>query len=169
MWWCDRRRSLALAGALGLAGCGLRPVYRIEREQPVAGQLAAIDVAPLYGPRGQYLRGYLLDELNPQGVDVPAEYQLEIVLRQEVNNLAIQLDNTPTRANLLLGAVFTLRRRSDGANLYDSAVRRVVSYNVRSDPFATLIAEQDAERRASRAVAKQIRTVLSLYFAEQPA
>ena len=50
--------------------------------------------------------------------------------------------------------------------LYDSATRRVVSYNVRTDPFATLIAEQDAERRASREVARQIRTILSLYFAE---
>ena len=44
-----------------------------------------------------------------------------------------------------------------------------MSYNVRGDPFATLIAEQDAERRAAREVARQIRTMLQLYFAEQAA
>ena len=91
------------------------------------------------------------------------------MLRQESNTLAIQLDNTATRVNLALGAAFTLTRRSDGAVLYDSAVRRVVSYNIRSDPFATLITEQDAERRAAREVARQIRTILSLYFANQAA
>ena len=46
--------------------------------------LAAIDVAQLYGRRGQYLRGYLLDELNPAGrARCPPDYQLDIVLRQE--------------------------------------------------------------------------------------
>lgn len=48
--------------------------------------------------------------------------------------------------------------------LYRSAVRRVASYNVISDPFATLIAEQDAERRAAVEVSRQIRTLLTIYF-----
>ena len=167
MSWCSGRGLALLALLLGaLAACNLRPIYRGEAAQAVVPDLAAIDVSQLYGRRGQYLRGYLLDELNPEGVTVAPEYQLDIVLRQETNTLAIQLDNTPTRANLALGAVFTLKRRSDGAVLYDSAVRRVVSFNIRGDPFATLITEQDAERRAAREVARQIRTVLSLYFAE---
>ena len=51
--------------------------------------------------------------------------------------------------------------------LYNSAIRRVVSYNVRTDPFSTLIAEQDAERRAAHELATQIRTMLSLYFADR--
>ena len=47
---------------------------------------------------------------------------------------------------------------------YRSAVRRVASYNVISDPFATLIAEQDAERRAAVEVSREIRTLLTLFF-----
>ncbi len=170
MSWSDARRRTILALALGLAaaGCNLKPIYRGQEGAVVVPDLAAIDVTQLYGRRGQYLRGYLLDEFNPQGITVPTAYQLDIVLREETNTLAIQLDNTPTRANLALGASFTLKRVSDGALLYDSAVRRVVSYNIRTDPFATLITEQDAERRASREVARQIRTILSLYFANPP-
>ena len=172
MSWSDARRLLVLLVPLALAACGLKPVYRAPalepEDQPVAAELAAIDVTELYGRRGQYLRSYLIEEFNPQGATIPAEYQLDIILRQESNTLAIQLDNTPTRANLALGAAFTLKRRKDGALLFDSAVRRVVSYNIRSDPFATLITEQDAERRAAREVARQIRTILSLYFANPP-
>jgi LPS-assembly lipoprotein len=169
MSWSEARRRTLLAGLLGLGACGLQPIYGREEARKVVPVLAAIDVTQLYGRRGQYLRSYLLDELNPQGVQVPPEYQLDITLRQESNSLAIQLDNTPTRANLALGAAYILRRRADGAVVFDSAVRRVVSYNVRSDPFATLITEQDAERRAAKEVARQIRTQLSLYFAKQAA
>ena len=169
MSWSDARRRTALLLLLAAAGCNLRPIYRDDEAKAVVPALAAIDVTQLYGRRGQYLRGYLLDEFNPGGAQIPPEYQLDIILRQESNTLAIQLDNTPTRANLALGAAFTLKRRSDGVVLYNSAVRRVVSYNIRSDPFATLITEQDAERRAAREIARQIRTILSLYFANRPA
>ncbi|MGD9507699.1 MAG: LPS assembly lipoprotein LptE [Geminicoccaceae bacterium] len=169
MSWSEARRHFLLTGLLGLGACGLQPIYGRSEARKVVPVLASIDVTQLYGRRGQYLRSYLLDELNPEGVRLSPEYQLDITLRQESNALAIQLDNTPTRANLALGAAFTLRRRADGAVVFDSAVRRVVSYNIRSDPFATLITEQDAERRAAKEVARQIRTQLSLYFAQQTA
>jgi LPS-assembly lipoprotein len=168
MSWSDPRVLASLLLTLALTACGLQPIYRGQEGAVVVPDLAAIEVSQLYGRRGQYLRGYLLDEFNPEGITVPPAYQLDIVLRQEQSTLAIQLDNTPTRANLALGAAFTLTRRSDGAVLYDSAVRRVVSYNIRSDPFATLVTEQDAERRAAREVARQIRTILGLYFANPP-
>jgi hypothetical protein len=48
--------------------------------------------------------------------------------------------------------------------LYRSAVRRVASYNVIGEPFATLIAEQDAERRAAVEVSREIRTLLTIFF-----
>ncbi len=48
--------------------------------------------------------------------------------------------------------------------LYRSAVRRVASYNVIREPFATLIAEQDAERRAAVEVSREIRTLLTIFF-----
>ena len=50
--------------------------------------------------------------------------------------------------------------------IYRSAVRRVASYNVQRDPFATLAAEQDAERRAAVEVSHQIRTLLALKMAD---
>jgi LPS-assembly lipoprotein len=153
--------------ALPLAGCGLRPVHAPAARAKVLPQLASIEVGELYGGRGQYFRNSLLDELNPDGLQVPGAYDLAVTLRQEDVALAIQLDDTATRYNLILGANFTLTRRSDGQPVFSSATRRVVSYNVRADPFATLVAEQDAERRAAREVARQIATILQLHFAGQ--
>jgi hypothetical protein len=67
-----------------------------------------------------------------------------------------------TRYDLSLAATFELKRKADGKTVYRSAVRRVSSYNVRDEPFATLVAERDAERRAAREVGRQIRTQLAL-------
>ncbi|MFO1075423.1 MAG: LPS assembly lipoprotein LptE [Geminicoccaceae bacterium] len=153
----------------GLAGCGLHPIYARSEQQKVMPALAAIAVGPDSGSRGAYFRNYMIDELNPDGLTVPPTFDLDVTLRQQDNSLAIQLDNSATRYNMILGASFTLKRRSDGEVVYSSATRRVVSYNVRSDPFATLVAEQDAQRRAAHEVARQIRTMLALYFSEHPA
>lgn len=152
---------------LALGGCNLRPIYAAPETNKVLPDLAAIEVNDLPGRRGQFLHDYLIDEFNPQGVSVAPAYGLAVQLTRQSSSLAIQLDNTATRVNLIMGASFTLSRKSDGAVLYDLAIRRVVSYNVRSDPFSTLIAEQDADRRAVRELAKQIRTVLSLYFSDR--
>lgn len=164
-----RRSLLALVALPGLAACGLRPIYARGEGQKVLPSLAAIEVAPQGGSSGAYFRNFLINELNPDGITVPTAYDLEVLLRQQSNALGIQLDNSATRYNLIVGASFTLKRRSDGQVVYSSATRRVVSYNVRSDPFATLVAEQDAERRAAHEVARQIRTQLALYFADQAA
>lgn len=160
-------RRLALTALLALGACNLRPIYGSPETSAVVPDLAAIEINELPGRRGQYLRNYLLDEFNPQGVVVPAAYRLGIVVTRQSNALAIQLDNTATRVNLILGASFTLTRMGDNSVVYNSAIRRVVSYNIVSDPFATLIAEQDADRRAAREVARRIRTILSLYFADR--
>ena len=77
----------------------------------------------------------------------------------------LQLDNQVTRYNLTLATAFQLRRRADRRPLYDGMVRRVASYNVRREPFATLIAEQDAERRAAREISQEIATQLAVLFA----
>jgi LPS-assembly lipoprotein len=167
----QRRRlgALLLAALPALAGCNLRPVYGPQARAELVPQLAAIGVADLGGSRGQHFRNYLIDELNPSGTVVAPRYDLAVQLLEEQTDLAIQLDDTATRRNLTLGAVFTLTRKSDAQVIYSSATRRVVSFNVNRDPFATMIAEQDAQRRAAREVARQIRTMLSLYFTEQQA
>ena len=58
----------------------------------------------------------------------------------------------------------TAEAEESPGTLYRSAVRRVSTYNVIREPFATLIAEQDAERRAAVEVSREIRTLLTIFF-----
>lgn len=162
----EPRRALVVAAAavLALAGCGFRPMYGGDDGAAVRTELEAIAVETPRDRLGQIMRNELLDVLRAADSRADPRYRLVVALRQSSDALAIQLDSTITRYNLRLDARFELRDRKDDALLYRNRVRRVASYNVRRAPYSTLIAEQDAERRAAVEVAKEISTLLSAYF-----
>jgi LPS-assembly lipoprotein len=161
-----RRRALALlAAAAGLAGCNLRPLHGGAVGAKVDRELASVDVLAPRSRLGQILREELSRELNPAGLSAEPDYDLHVRLERYKDALAIQLDDTTTRYNLTIFARYELRRRADRTVVLKSASRRVASYNVVRAPYATLVAEQDAERRALSELAKEIRTRLSVAFA----
>ncbi|MGF1476486.1 MAG: LPS assembly lipoprotein LptE [Geminicoccaceae bacterium] len=156
-----------LAAVLMLAACGFRPVYDTNRDAGIDAELRAVRVAPFPDRLGQILRNETIDQLNPEGTQGPAEYDLVIQLTRRITELAIQLDDVVTRQDLTLTARYELRDRSDGTTLLRSAATRVAGFNVGDDPFATLSSEQDAERRAAIQVSRDIRVSLSDFFARR--
>jgi LPS-assembly lipoprotein len=166
-----RRRALLLGLAAGLGACNFRPLYLAQAGDDVAvhSELAAIEIRGLEGRLGYLLRDALLDELNPTTADVPPRYVLDVRLSSRARAFGIQLDNTITRYNVALTARFQLREKAANEVLVASTVRRVASYNVSREPYADLIAAQDAERRAAQEVATDIRTLLAVQFARTPA
>lgn len=186
MSWSEplsRRSCLGLGAAAFLpaaaGSCGFRPLYGGAPGGEVAAELASIEVVTPDTRVGQLLKNRLLDDLNPSGMTVASRYRLTLELRRTETALAIQLDETITRFDLTLAAFFVLTSlEADGVSpasagadgdaasgpAYRSALRRVASYNVVSDPFATLMAEQDAERRAATELSRGIRTLLTLHF-----
>jgi LPS-assembly lipoprotein len=92
-----------------------------------------------------------------------------VQLYSRADALGIQLDATVTRYNLLLTAAFQLHAKDRNALVYASQVQRVASFNISREPYADLIASQEAERRAAQEVATDIRTLLAVQFARAPA
>lgn len=127
-------------------------------------QLAAIEVREARSRSVQTLRNALIDRLNPAGLRVTPDYRLDLALTRRRSSLAVQLDDTVTRYDMTITATATLVGLTDDQPLYRTAVARTASYNVLDEPFATLVAEQDAERRAAVEVASQLRALLALYF-----
>lgn len=165
-----RRRALALLALAGpaLAACNLRPLHGGAAGPETNRELAAIELDVPRSRMGQIVRNELMAELNPAGLSVPTRYRLRVRLDRQRDALAIQLDETVTRFNLTLLARFDLRRKVDDATLYQGAVRRVASYNVVRAPYATLVAEQDAERRAAVELSREIRARLAVQLAKTP-
>lgn len=162
----SRRLFLAGAGVLTLSGCGFRPLYG-DRQAfgPVADELASIDVGVIADRPGQLLRTYLIQQLNPDGRPVDPAYTLEVGLDEIITNLGIQRDDTATRSNLRIEAVYTLTSTADGQAVYLNTTEVITSYNILDDQFATVVAERSAQEGALRELSERIRTDLALFFA----
>lgn len=161
------RRALILGLCVALGACGFRPLLTADDGPEVRADLGAVEVQGLGGRLGQLVHNALLDELDAAAAADPSRYVLTVQLSRYSDAFAIQFDNTITRYNLTLVADFRLTRREDQQVLYQSVVQRVTSYNVLRQPFATLVAEQAAERRAAEEVGNNIRTLLAIYFARE--
>jgi LPS-assembly lipoprotein len=139
----------------------------VKGDEGVRSELQAISITGLDGRLGQLVHNALLDDLNPTGAEVPSRYILDIDLQRSAQELAIQTNDVITRFNLRLSARFRLLDSKSGEVLYNSQVLRVASYNVSLQPYATLAAEIDAERRIAREVGNNISTLLAVHFAQQ--
>ncbi len=153
----ELRRAAILAAALavGLSGCGFRPLHG-QGGAGAEASLAMIQITRIADRNGQKLHNLLLDRLNPKGPPGRPAYILSVRLNEGLQNLAIRKDESATRANLTLTAHFTLARTGSD-DTYSGAAVSINSYNILQSDFATLSAENDARGRALRTLADEIR------------
>jgi LPS-assembly lipoprotein len=156
------RIGAALALALLLAGCGLRPLYAGGGSGPVASSLRSVEVAPIQGRAGWLVRTALQDRLGA----VPgsgARYRLEVELDDDITGFGIRSDDAVTRERRTLRARYRLVEAGKGTVVLDATAGSDAGIDVVASEYATVAAEQTALERLSKEVADQIVTRLALY------
>jgi LPS-assembly lipoprotein len=154
------KRLFALLVLLPVAGCGFRPLYGDAKLEP---QLSSIFVEPVAERDGYELRNTLIDILGSDGREGGKAYNLKITLTETNQGVALQNDATITRYNDTLTVNYTLRD-SKGTEVTRGTQTSLSSYNVVTSPYATLSAQQDADKRAARDIAERIRIDLGAFF-----
>ncbi len=163
--WCFEAaagRAALIATLVALAACGFQPLYGKGPQQAAPDQLGNIVVAPIADRLGQITHNYLLDRLNPRGQPADPAYRLEVELYESTQNLAIKKDASATRALLNMSANFVLIDIATRYPVYDGRSRATASYNIVESQYATIAAEKNARRRASRIVAEDIAVRVSV-------
>ena len=160
------RTAIILVFALGLAGCGFRPLYGTGGSL-AQSELAAIEVAPIPDRLGQVLRHDLLDRLTPFGEPERPRYRLEVTLSERSRELAIQQNSEVTRVNLRLSATFSLVEVNSGNEVFHGVTRSIGSYNVIDSDYANVVAANDTARRAAREISENIRIQIAVFLAER--
>ncbi len=180
MWWSktllngSRPRGAILAGllvsALALSGCGFQPLYARDADsgQAVTDQLAQIRIQPLRDRVGQQMHNFLRDRLNPLGQPATPGYVLQVRLKETTTDLGVRSDATATRANLTMTADYKLLAMPGLKTLMKSRSRSTNSYDILTDEFATLNAENDARERALLQISEEVKLRLSIYFSKPP-
>ena len=164
------KRLFVVAGLLALAGlqsgCGFQPVYGDRSNQQSASELQYIAIARVPDRVGHRLRDELYRLFSGDGK--AARYHLAIKLEDRTSVTAIDRDSSDRRSNLRLVAAISLTEPGTEAVLYQTTVISDAGIDQLPSDFATLVAEDAAERRAVERLARDIRQRLALYFARRP-
>lgn len=164
------RLSYAFALAASLGGCGFHPLYGSAEGEGGARQIfASIYVDPIAGERiGYELRNSLIDGL--QGVQKPAQanYRLTVTVNQYIQGIAVATNATVTRYNYTLNANYELSDVRTNKVVKSGIEKTMSAYDVVASPYASLVAQQDAQKRGAGDVANRIRIDLSAYFSQHP-
>lgn len=170
MWWSRKFASLATVTliatvvAVGLSGCGFKPLYGNGTTSISAKELDSVQVAHLPDREGQMLRTLLTQRFNPDDRRATPRFELKINLKKSISNLGVRRDATATRANLSMTADFLLVEMHTGKQSYKGQSSITVSYNILDDRFATVAAQQNAIERALLVIADTIKTRVSAFM-----
>lgn len=161
MWWSDRRALLVGLVMSGLAACGFTPLYAPGTS--AARMQGRIEVAVLPGEPGFLLRERLTERL---GEAAAPEYRLDIELELSRTGVALTTQNVTTRFNVVGTAAYRLVPLAGGPAVAGGVVRSITGFSApeseTASAFASLAAEQDAERRLAVDLADRIVQRLAL-------
>ena len=169
------RIALAFGMVVMLAGCGFRPLYGSYGANPGAQRIfASIYVPPIELERvGYQLRNSLIDLLEASQSRRGATYQLDVSLHESRQGVAVQPNASITRYNYTLEANYRLVNMRTGKVVTSGQQSTLSAYNVMpSSPtasYSTLMARQDAQKRAAEDIAYRIRLDLGVFFSQNSA
>ena len=172
-------RLLAVLTLAGLsAGC-FQPLYgtqsSIGGKAGVVDKLSAVEVEPITAPNGGRLarisvgvRNELMYQLTGGGQAAATNYRLNIWLSSTATSVIVDVTTgRPDISNYGIDATYTLTDITNGKKVVNSATFSRVSYNIpgQLQRFAGDRGLRDAEDRAAKVIAENIRTRLASYFA----
>lgn len=155
----------ALAAALLLSACGLKPMYAGGASGQVAQGLAAVEVPAIEGKGGWLVRNALVDRLGAAGKVTP-RYRLDVRLNDKLEGLGLLSDDTIGRERRTLRARYQLVDMATAVIVLDATAGSDAGIDVVSSEYATIAAEQTALENLAKVVADKIVARLALQLRE---
>lgn len=167
MWWHRPLLAALALLALGLAGCGLQPLYGSTASgSRLAAVMAGVEVTPIPGRVGQRVRNELIFENTGGGGQSPqSTYKLDIVVKESVTNELVQITGDAKSQVYELDATFKLIGR-DGRVVLEGKATSRAAYERFQTIFSNVRARVDAENRAARTVAESIKVRIAAYLSQ---
>jgi len=185
MWWPEQRpagnRFVRLAASLALAACAggcFQPLYAdrsVDGGPSLRGALGTIDVRQIEANKGSdearlavEIRNALLFDLTGGGPSPRPAYSLVIKMGSTVSDIIVDTTTTrPAIENYGINATYVLTEIASGKPVVSGQTFARVSYDIpgQEQRFARLRGLRDAESRAAKVIADNIRARLASYFA----
>jgi LPS-assembly lipoprotein len=184
MWWPERGGAAPLARALAViavavstGGC-FQPLYSQAPPGPAGpglrSALNSIDVGEIAAAKGSdeariavEIRNALLFDLTGGADPLPPAYRLTIRMTSTISDIIVDTTTIrPSIENYGINASYTLTEIATGKMVVNGQTFARVSYDIpgQEQRFARLRGLRDAETRAGKVIADNIRARLAAYF-----
>jgi len=163
-------RSIALLALLApaLAACesgsGFRPMYGSAAIADTNAKLASVSFGTIPGRVGQKIRNELIFQSTGGGDALPPEYHLDVAIREQVISTLVRKDGDSQSQVYNLEAKFQLIRIADKKILLEGKSYGRASFERFDSIYSNVKAREDAENRAARTVAQDIKTRLAAFL-----
>ena len=154
--------------ATGCGDTGFRPLYATS---PIAGgpnvseKLARMEVAPVPGRVGQRLRNELIYQATGTGnAAIEPIYRLEIVVRESISAVLVQIDGNSSGSVYNLNASFRLVRLDDKSIALQGESYGRGAFQRFDSVFSNVRARKEAEDRAAETVAEDLKSRLAAFL-----
>jgi LPS-assembly lipoprotein len=148
-----------------LSACGFEPLYATNESASkpalLSVRLAEVKASDIATP---VVTRALARRTASAAKESEAEYDLVVTVREQAQQLAVQIDDSVTRYNYRLLADYVLTPR-DGGDKIEGEAEAVASFNVVASQYSTLYAEDAAREKAARSLAEKIERDILLAFA----
>jgi LPS-assembly lipoprotein len=163
-----RNASLALAAiaALGLAGCGLSPVYSGGANSAPARLMTEISIAPIPDRAGFLVRQDLIERFG--GTVADPRYRLEVELDDQIIAFGVRGDNSSARERRILRARYRLVVIATNTVVVDATAASDAGIDRVSSNYAVVAAETTALERLAVDIANQITARMAQYAKTAP-
>ena len=154
------RVALIALALVALAGCGFKPMYA-PASTGGGALIGAVTIPEVPGKSGHAFRTELTRLLAAEGRNGATPRRLDVTVSELVSALGLRVDESATRADLILTGVYKFYDLS-GAELVNGRAIATVSYDIPIAAYGAAAAQDDARERAGVLLADKIRTDLAL-------
>jgi len=127
----------------------------------VQEKLKAVDIAPIPSRVGQRIRNELIFQSTGGGQPLPPEYRLHITIREALGSTLVKSTGEALSQIYTLDAQFKLIRISDRKVVMEGNSHGRAGFERFQQIYSNVRAREDAENRAARTIADDIRTRLA--------
>lgn len=156
------RSVLASLSLLVLTACGFKPLYATGEEGALGGALAEIELGSVRGPDES--RDQMRTVLARRLPEAPEEqrFTMSVQLRERTQAVSVNIDSNARRFNytLIASVAYTDKKTKQRRR---QNLQSVSSFAVVPSQYASLVAREDAVRRAVIDLARKIEIDAALY------
>src|SRR5262245_533578 len=156
--------SLVAVGGCGDSG-GIRPLYGPNASGAYAGErFKEVDFAPIPGRVGQRIRNDLIFESTGGGNPAPPQYRFEVVLQEDVRSTLVNIQGQVAGAVYSVQASFRLIDSKEKKVVFQGTSHARAPFERFESIYSNVRAREDAENRAARTLADDLKTRLTAYL-----